>query len=293
MARFIDAVRFWAETTGNKYKIPRKGTAEYTEVMGFLDELKKIEAGDAKPKKASKMSAPRASAAAPAPAPMSAPKMSKADKALARAEAKFQEGRLRAIAKDKAEAAAPKKKKKIRIAKEEFVEPELAMISREADRRKIAESRRLREAVDIDIKKARDAGERLDRAIKDSRALRATLTATLDEDFFAPARASAAAPAPAPAPAEGKQDLYIELAMYMEDAIRRIVGDEMDDEDYDRNYAEASWFDENVPKRVRKVFKNLIDDGFSFKSIRKALLERYDGVYGFDDVVKFVKAMKK
>jgi len=124
MARFIDAVRFWAETTGNKYKIPRKGTAEYTEVMGFLEELNKIEARDAKPKKASKMSAPMGGAGAsyPAPAPAPAPKMSKAERALERAEAKFQAGRLRAIAKDKAEAMAPapvmKKKRKIRIVEE-------------------------------------------------------------------------------------------------------------------------------------------------------------------------------
>lgn len=167
MARFIDAVRLWAETTGNKYKIPRKGTAEYVEIMGFLDELKKIEAGDAKPKKASKMSAPMggagASYPAPAPAPAPAPKMSKADKALAREEAKFQAGRLRAIAKDEAsamrklaraeakfqagraraiakddaEAMAPvmKKKRKVRIVGEEYMEPELRMISSEAKRR--------------------------------------------------------------------------------------------------------------------------------------------------------------
>ena len=37
-----------------------------------------------------------------------APKMSKADKALAREEAKFQAGRLRAMAKDKAEAMKKK-----------------------------------------------------------------------------------------------------------------------------------------------------------------------------------------
>ena len=136
MARFVDAVRLWAETTGKKYKIPRKGTADYEDIMGVLEELKKVEAHDARPKKASKMSAPMASAAAPAPAPAPAPKMSKAEKALARAEAKFQAGRLRAIARDDAEMAArasaaapapapapaPKKKRKVRIVEEEKVD---------------------------------------------------------------------------------------------------------------------------------------------------------------------------
>jgi len=89
--RFVDAVKLWAETTGNKFKIPRKGTPEYEEVIGIMEEVKKVEAYDAARRKASKKAsapAPMASAAAPAPAPAPAPK-----------------------------------KKKVRLSKEEFVEP--------------------------------------------------------------------------------------------------------------------------------------------------------------------------
>jgi hypothetical protein len=87
MARFIDAIKLWSEKTGRKYKIPRKGTGEYTEVMEVFEQMKKKTGG--------------AGMSVPAPAP----KMAKADKALAREEAKFQAGRLRAIAKDEASAA--------------------------------------------------------------------------------------------------------------------------------------------------------------------------------------------